>query len=46
MKYIVFWEYEKEDEADLIEKFKIRPEAEITRIFPPMLWVDRRRVSL
>jgi hypothetical protein len=35
MKYFVFWEYEKEDEADLIEKFKVRPGAEITRLFPP-----------
>ena len=35
MKYIVFWEYDKEDEAELIEKFKVRPETEITRLFPP-----------
>ena len=35
MKYVVFWEYEKEDEVGLIEKFKVRPEAEITRLFPP-----------
>ena len=35
MKYIAFWEYDKKDEAALIEKFKIKPDAEITRIFPP-----------
>lgn len=35
MKYIVFWEYDKKDEAALFEKFKTRPEAEIKRLFPP-----------
>ena len=35
MKYILFWEYDKKDEAAIIEKFMTRPEAEIKRLFPP-----------
>ena len=35
MEYIVFWEYDKKDEANAFEKFKTRPEAEINRLFPP-----------
>ena len=35
MKYVLFWEYDKKDEAALIEKFKTRPEAEIKRLLPP-----------
>ena len=38
MKYVVFWEYDKEDEAVLLEKFKTRPETEINRLFPPMVF--------
>jgi hypothetical protein len=32
MKYVAYWEYCKKDEKVLIEKFKKRPEQEITRI--------------
>jgi hypothetical protein len=35
MKYILFWEYKKKDEAEIIDRFKKRPEAEIQRLFPP-----------
>ena len=35
MKYVVIWEYKKKDEAMIIEKFKKRPEGEITRLYPP-----------
>ena len=35
VKYIVFWEYDKKDEAAVFEKFKTRPEAEINRLLPP-----------
>jgi hypothetical protein len=34
MKYVAFWEYCKKDEPVLIEKFKKRPEHEITRVTP------------
>ena len=34
MKYVAFWEYSKKDEKILIEKFKKRPEQEITRVTP------------
>jgi len=35
MKYVVIWEYKKKDEAEIIKKFKKRPEGEITRLYPP-----------
>ncbi len=35
MKYVVFWEYDKKDEPAVFEKFKTRPEAEISRLLPP-----------
>ena len=35
MKFITFWEYDKQNEAALFEKFKTRPEAKINRLFPP-----------
>jgi hypothetical protein len=35
MKYVVIWEYKKKDEAEIFEKFKKRPEGEITRLYPP-----------
>ena len=34
MKYVAYWEYCLKDEKVLIEKFKKRPEQEITRITP------------
>jgi len=34
-KFIGFWEYDKKDEASLIEKFKTKPETMINRLFPP-----------
>ena len=35
MKYIVFWEYDKKDKAAVLQKFKTKPEAEITRLALP-----------
>jgi hypothetical protein len=34
MKYVALWEYCKKDEMALIEKFKKRPEQDITRVSP------------
>ena len=35
MEYVVVWEYEKKDEAEIIKKFKKRPEGTMSRLYPP-----------
>jgi len=35
MEYVVVWEYKKKDEAEIIEKFKKRPEGTMKRLYPP-----------
>lgn len=42
-KYIGFWEYDKKDEEALFEKFKTRPETEITRLFPPSVLLGQTK---
>jgi hypothetical protein len=37
MKFIVYWEYDKKDEAAMWEKFKNPPEITEHRLFPPCI---------